>query len=64
MKSPEIYPPRKYPIPNQYGIMIITQQDPNLPPHLSKGPTEHKPFIYDTYLSNPPERTHTDTTNT
>ena len=61
MKSPEISPPRKDPIPNQDSTRIITQQDPKLPPNLSKGPTGHKPFINDTHYSNPIENEHTDT---
>ena len=32
MKSPAMSPPRKYPIPNQYINILITQQDPSIPP--------------------------------
>ena len=55
MKSPEILIPRKDPIPNQYSTRIVTHQDPTLPPHLSKLPTRHKPFIDDTHFSNTTE---------
>ena len=50
LKSPAISPPRKDPIPNQYITRIITQQYPNLPPHLVKVPTGYDPFIDDTYF--------------
>ena len=63
LKSPTILPPRKDPIPNQDITKIITQQDPNLPPHLSKGPTGCKTFIDDTHFSNITENEHTDTTD-
>ena len=56
-------PPVNDPIPNQYDIKIITQQDPNFPPNLEKVPTRHKPFIGDTHFSNPTENKHTDTTD-
>ena len=38
---------------------MITQQDKNLPPHLSKGPSRHKQFIDDTHFSNTIEKWHT-----
>ena len=56
-------PQRKDPIPNQDSNIIITQQDPKLPPHLEKGTTGHKPFIDYTHFSNPIEKEHTDTTD-
>ena len=59
--SPEILPPRKDPTPNQDNAIIITLQDPNLPPNLVKGPTGHKPFIDDIIVSNDTENKHTDT---
>ena len=62
LKSPAILPPRKYPIQNQDSNIIIIQQDVNLPPHLSKGPTRHKPFIDYTHFSNHVESKHTYTT--
>ena len=49
-ESPEILTPRKDPIPNQDSTRIIAQQDPIIPPYLSKGPTGHKPFIYYTHF--------------
>ena len=63
LKSPEILPPREYTIPNQYSTIIIIQNNPNLPPHLSKVPTVNKPFIDYTHFSNPSENEHTDTTD-
>ena len=45
-------PPRRYSIPNQDSTRIITQQDPILPPILSKKPTGHKPFIGEAHFSN------------
>ena len=45
MKSPAMLLPRKDPIQNQDGSRIITQQDPILPPHLSKGTTGHKNLL-------------------
>ena len=63
LKSPENLPPRNNPVPNQDSTIITTQQDPNLPPHLSKLPTEHKPFIDDAHFSNPTENENTDTTD-
>ena len=48
MKSPEMSPPINDPITNQYSNRIITQRDPILPPLLSTGHTEHKPFSNDT----------------
>ena len=63
IKSLSISPPRKDPIPNQDSTRIITQQYPNLPPHLAKGPTGHKSFIDDTHFSNPTENEHTDITD-
>ena len=62
LKSPEILPPREYTIPNQYSTIIIIQNNPNLPPHLSKLPTGNKTFIDNTHSSNPTENEHTDTT--
>ena len=63
LKSPEISFPRKDTITNQDITIIITQQYPNLPPNLSKGPNGHKPFIDDTHFSNPTENKHSDTTD-
>ena len=45
IKSPEMPPPKKDPIPNQDSTIIINQKDPILPPLLSKCPTVYKPFI-------------------
>ena len=50
MKLPAMSPPIKDPIPNQHNIIIITQQDPILPPLLPKWPTKYKPFIDDTHF--------------
>ena len=58
MKSPEMFPTRKYPIPNQDITRIITQKYPILLPFLAKGSTWHKPFIDDTHFSNPTENKH------
>ena len=55
--------PRKDPIQNQDGSRIITQQDPILPPHLSKGTTGHKTFIDDTHFSNPIENEYNNSTD-
>ena len=63
MKSPEISPPRKYPIPNQDSTRIITQQDTNLPPHLTKVLTGRKTFIDDTRFSDPTENENTGSTD-
>ena len=52
MKSPAMLPPRKDPIPDQDITIIITQQDPFLPPLLAKWPTGYKPCFNGTYFSN------------
>ena len=38
MKSPAISPPRKDPIPNQDNNILITKQDPSLPPNIERYP--------------------------
>ena len=64
IKLPSILSPRKYSIPNQDSKRIIAQQDPNLPPNLTKRPTVHKLFIADTKISNTTENEHNDSTDT
>ena len=56
-------PPRKDPITNQDSSRIITQQDPILPPLLSKWSTGHKTFIDDVHFSNKIENKHSDSTD-
>ena len=58
MKSPEILPPRKDPIPNKDNIRIITQQDSIFPPLVAKWPTGYKPFMDDIHFSNKIEDKH------
>ena len=45
MKSLEISPPRKYPIPNQYINMLGTVKDQSLPPQLAKYLPEYESLI-------------------
>ena len=63
MKSPEMSPPRKYPIPNQDSTRIITHQYPTLPQLLANYPTGYKPFIDDKHFSNKTEDEHNDYTD-
>ena len=56
-------PPRKDPIPNQDSTVIVIQQDPTLPPNLSKWTTGYKSFFSDTYFSNITEEEHNDYTD-
>ena len=44
-------PLRKDTISNQDSTIIITQQDPILPPLLEKLLTGYKPFMHDTHFS-------------
>ena len=55
VKSPEMSLPRNYSIPNHDITIIFTQQDPILPPILSKGLTGNKQFIDDSHFSNKKE---------
>ena len=45
MKSPAMWPPRKDTIPNQDSNRNITQQDPIIPPLLTKWNNGYKSFI-------------------
>ena len=45
MKSVEMSPPRKYPIPNQYINRLRTEKDQSLPPHLAKYYPGYKSLI-------------------
>ena len=42
MKPPEMFPPRKYTIPNQDIARLFTEQDPSLPPIKVKYPPRFK----------------------
>ena len=63
MKSPEMSPPQTDTITNKDITRIITQQDPILPPLLSKLTSGYKPLIDDTYFSNKTEDKHNDSTD-
>ena len=56
-------PSRKDPITNQDSTRIIIQQDPILPPFVSKQPTGYKPFLNDTHFSNKTEEEHNNSTD-
>ena len=50
IKSPVISPLRKNPIPNQDSTIIITQQDPIIPPLLANWYTGYKSFFNYTHF--------------
>ena len=52
IKSPKMYPPRKDPITNKDIIVIITEQDPSLPPIIAKYPHGYKPLFNNTHDPN------------
>ena len=44
-KPPAMYPPKNDPISNKDINRLITEEDPSLPPHLSKYPPEYKQLL-------------------
>ena len=55
MKSPDMSPPRKGPVPNQDSTRTIKKQDLILPQILANYPTIFEPFLNDTHYSNKAE---------
>ena len=55
MKSPAISPPRKDPIPNQDNNILITKQDPSLPPNIERYPPWYKSLFNVTHDQNSTE---------
>ena len=52
MKSPEISPPRKDPIPNQDINILITEPYPSLPLIIEKYPPGYQPLFNNTHDPN------------
>ena len=52
MKSPAMSPPKKDPIPYEDINILITKQDPSLPPIMEKYPPVYKPLFNDKHDSN------------
>ena len=49
MKLPVMSTPIKYPIPNQYINILITEEDQIPPPHLEKYPPGNKSLLNDVH---------------
>ena len=63
IKSPTISPPIKYTITHQDINILITKQDPSLPPNIAKYPPGYKPLFNDTHDPNSTEDDPNDSTD-